>query len=71
MKKTLVYNIWKKFIEEYNEYFINNEEKWLNKLKQVKKYFDDNKKYLQRVIIKSYLDGYNSKKQILNRKKRL
>ena len=35
---------WKKFIKEYEKYFLSNEETWKNILKEVKKYIDKNNK---------------------------
>jgi hypothetical protein len=35
---------WKKFIDEYEDYFKNNEEAWYDMLEQVKKYIDENHK---------------------------
>ena len=34
----------RKFIEKYNEYFISNEEQWKNKIQEVTKYINENKK---------------------------
>ena len=36
--------IWDKFLEEYKEYFIDNDEVWNTKFEEVKKFIDDNKK---------------------------
>ena len=42
MQNIEIYNIYTKFIDEYKKYFESNEEKWINKLEEVKKYIDDN-----------------------------
>jgi len=44
MKNEEIRTIWKNFIEEYSKYFKTNEEKWIDTLKQVKEYIDENKK---------------------------
>jgi superfamily II DNA or RNA helicase len=41
---TKVKGLWEEFVEEYSEYFKSNEEKWNEKLKDVKKYIDENKR---------------------------
>ena len=38
MKETHIRLEWEKFIDEYKEYFIQNDEKWLNNLQKVKEY---------------------------------
>ena len=44
MKKDYIYNIWQEFIQEYKEYFMENEEIWKNNLQLVKNYFNKNNK---------------------------
>jgi superfamily II DNA or RNA helicase len=46
MKNDKIYNMWNEFIndEKYKEYFMSNEEKWINILEKVKKYMDENNK---------------------------
>ena len=44
MKNEIIYNIWTQFKIEYKQYFISNEEKWNEKLREVKKYIDENNK---------------------------
>jgi hypothetical protein len=44
MKNEDIYNIWKQFIEEYNEYSLSNEEFWMTKFEKVKQYINENKK---------------------------
>ena len=44
MNTNKVKGLWEEFVEEYIEYFKSNEEKWNEKLKDVKKYIDENKK---------------------------
>jgi hypothetical protein len=46
MKDENIRNKWMQFIEDpiYNKYFLSNEQEWLIKLENVKKYIDDNKK---------------------------
>jgi superfamily II DNA or RNA helicase len=43
MKKSEICELWEKFIEKYFEYFISNEEKWKNNLKEICDYIDKNK----------------------------
>ena len=44
MANELIYNKWTKFIneEKYKEYFLSNEDVWINRLDDVKKYIDEN-----------------------------
>ena len=46
MKNPQIYNKWNEFItsEKYKIYFISNEEEWNEKLKDLKKYIDENNK---------------------------
>lgn len=44
MKQSDIRNKWEKFVEKYKEYFRSNEEIWHQKLNDVKKYIDKNKK---------------------------
>ena len=44
MKNEEIYNEWKNFMNEYEEYFLSNEEIWYDTFNKVKKYLDDNKK---------------------------
>jgi len=44
MKNQSIYTKWKYFLEEYEEYFMSNEEEWINKLMEVKKNINENKK---------------------------
>ena len=44
MKIQEIRKLWEEFQEKYSEYFISNEEKWKNNLKEVSKYIDENKK---------------------------
>jgi len=39
-----IYNLWTKFITEYEKYFLDDETKWFNKLDKVKKYINENDK---------------------------
>jgi hypothetical protein len=43
MKHKKYYDIWTKFIQDYPKYFLNNTEKWINKLNDVKNYMNINK----------------------------
>jgi hypothetical protein len=43
MKNNVIYDSWKEFINKYKEYFISNEDIWLNNLNQVIEYIDNNK----------------------------
>ena len=40
MKTKKIRTKWKKFVEEYEKYFMTNEKVWVNTLKEVKKYID-------------------------------
>ena len=42
MRHQKYYDIWKNFMEEYPKYFMNHEEKWLQKLNNLKKFMKDN-----------------------------
>ena len=44
MKNDIIREKWENFINDikYNKYFLSNEEEWLNKLEEVKKYIDEN-----------------------------
>ena len=44
MKNQEIYDVWVEFVNEYEKYFLSNKEIWLNTLKNVKKYIDDNNK---------------------------
>ena len=44
MKDEKINEEWKKFIIKYEEYFFDNKTEWLNTLKLVKNYIDENKK---------------------------
>ncbi len=44
MKKQEIKSKWDQFIENYKEYFLSNEDIWINKSNQVKKYIDVNNK---------------------------
>jgi hypothetical protein len=44
MKKSEICELWEKFIEKYFEYFISNEEKWKNNLKEICEYIDETDK---------------------------
>ena len=46
MKNEEIYNIWTIFInnEQYKDFLLTNEEKWINKLEEIKKYININKK---------------------------
>ena len=46
-----IYNKWTEFIEKYKEYFISNEEEWMNNLNKVKEYIDTNNKRLSPINI--------------------
>ena len=38
------YSIWSQFKEEYKEYFIDDEEKWIDTLDKLKTFIDENKR---------------------------
>ncbi len=44
MKDNIIYNIFKNFLEKYQEYFLSNEEIWNNNLQKVIKYINENYK---------------------------
>ena len=44
MKRLEIRNRWDLFIEEYQEYFLSNEELWMSNLNKVKEYINKNKK---------------------------
>ena len=46
MKSDKVYKLWEEFIndDKYKEYFLSNEDSWINTLKLIKQYIDDNEK---------------------------
>ena len=44
MSNENIYNKWTDFINTYQEYFLDNETEWNNKLDLIKKYIDENKK---------------------------
>jgi len=44
IKNLNIQKLWEEFIEKYNEYFISNEEQWKNKIQEVTKYINENKK---------------------------
>jgi len=43
MKDITRYNLWSQFLEDYNEYFVSNEELWLQDFEELKSYIDVNK----------------------------
>ena len=44
MKNEEIYNEWTNFMNEYEEYFLSNEEIWYDTLNKVKEYIDENSK---------------------------
>ena len=44
MKIEEIRNKWELFVEQYNEYFLDNETLWCNNLDKVKDYINKNKK---------------------------
>ena len=44
MNNQEIYDLWTEFVNEYEKYLLSNKEIWLNTLKNVKKYIDDNNK---------------------------
>ena len=67
MKNNVIYDSWKEFINKYKEYFISNEDIWLNNLNQVIEYIDNNK---MRPLQLQSLGAWISQ-QINNHKKRI
>ena len=50
MKYEKYYNLWKNFMEINPNQFLNNEEKWINKLNQLKEFININKKHLLNIL---------------------
>ena len=44
MKKEIRYNLWTQFLEDYKEYFISDEEIWLQKFEELKLFMDTNER---------------------------
>ena len=44
MKQSEIKKQWEDFIKKYNKYFLSNEDQWINRLKEVSKYIDENDK---------------------------
>jgi hypothetical protein len=44
MKTKEIYDEWTKFVEEYAEYFLDNNELWYGMLNKIKKYINENQK---------------------------
>jgi superfamily II DNA or RNA helicase len=74
MKQKEIYNEFSQFLQDYDEYFVSNEEVWHNNLEEVKKYINENKK---RPICKKtklgvwlsiQLENYKKKTQIMKQK---
>jgi antitoxin component HigA of HigAB toxin-antitoxin module len=42
MKRENIHQEWEKFIAKYQQYFLSNEDEWLNMLQSVSKYIDEN-----------------------------
>jgi superfamily II DNA or RNA helicase len=59
MKKENIRTIWKDFINEYEEYFLNNETKWLNKLHELVSYLDIYGKKPNNDDIKQWINNNN------------
>lgn len=65
MKNIIIYDLWKNFIndDKYSVYFILKKDIWNNKLNEVKKYIDENKKkpiYEHSNITEKYLGKWLS-----------
>jgi hypothetical protein len=82
MKNEEIRKKWESFINDsnYKEYFLSNEDSWINTLEKIKKYIDDNKKRPSNndtnVKIKSYAKwigtqqiNYPKKEQIMKNDK--
>ena len=80
MSDEKIYNEWTEFLEKYKEYFISNEELWLNTLEELKKYIDLNKKRPSSIDknkeikqlgswISNQQTNYKTKKQIMSDEK--
>ena len=44
MTQDHIYKIWTEFLEDYKDYLLSNEELWITRLEEIKKYIDLNKK---------------------------
>jgi superfamily II DNA or RNA helicase len=49
MKNKNIREIWKKFINDYRQYFLSNEEQWLKKLENLQNYLNTHNKFPTRV----------------------
>jgi hypothetical protein len=58
MKNQIIKKYWEEFIEKYKQYFISNEEEWVNNLELIRKYIDKNNK------IPSYSDKNSDIKKL-------
>ncbi len=60
---------WNEFMVEYQQYFMSNEERWINMLYMVKKYIDENDnsllKILKMKILNVWVNGYPIKNKII------
>jgi len=80
MKNQKIYDIWTEFIisEKYSNFFITNEEKWINNFNKLKKYIDEHKKTPSTTnyntkLMKGWVDtqkqNYKNKEQIMKNQK--
>jgi prephenate dehydrogenase len=72
MKKEDINKIFKKFLHDYKDYFLSNEENWILQFNELKKYIDKNKKRPiindNKILCKwlgTQLINFKNKKQIM------
>ena len=73
MKTDNIYNKWNEFInhEKYKEYFMSNEEEWINNLENIKKYIDENNKKLTLTYNKKMYNWIGTQKKIYKKKENI
>jgi superfamily II DNA or RNA helicase len=64
--------IFEKFLNDYKEYFISNEDNWIKQFNELKKYIDENKQKPNKDnkilygFLKTQLENFKNKKNIMN-----
>jgi len=61
MKHTKRYNLWTQFLEDYKEYFVSNEETWIQKFEELKSFIDSNNRTpteTSKILYESQLGGW-------------
>jgi hypothetical protein len=64
MKIRQIKKLWEEFVQEYKEYFKCNEETWIQKLNELKKFLDTNKKLPSAMSHRSLRDWTERQKRI-------